>query len=75
MSGGIQPRRIAGWEFFNNNPEICSVIRPGGLEALGADDRRVAKRFIQVLKGCRRVLDIGCGSGFPGLYVASVTEK
>lgn len=49
---------------------MCDVVRPGGLDALKPDDRAVAERFMGVLGGCRRVLDVGCGSGFPGLYVA-----
>ena len=66
----IEPRRIAGWEFFNENVGVCAVVRPGGLDALSADDRKVAEWFIEAMRGRRKVVDIGCGSGFPGLYVA-----
>jgi ubiquinone/menaquinone biosynthesis C-methylase UbiE len=70
MPTGITPRRIPGWEFFNENVGVCDVVRPGGIEALGADDRKVAELFIGALSGRRKVVDIGCGSGFPGLYLA-----
>jgi len=66
-----EPRKTAGWEFFNDNVHVCDVVRPGGLAALKEGDRKVAEKFIGALRGCQRVLDVGCGSGFPGLYVAS----
>ena len=74
MSARTRPRKIAGWQFFNENVEVCDVVRPGGLVALEGDDKKVAKWFIQVLQGSRKVLDLGCGSGFPGLYVAPHVE-
>ena len=70
MRSRIQPRRIVGWEFFNENVGVCDVVRPGGLDALSADDRKVAEWFNEVLRGRRKVVDVGCGSGFPALYVA-----
>ena len=75
MSDRIRLRRVLGYEFFNNYPDVCSVVRPGGLDALGDYDRRVAQRFISSFEGCRRVLDVGCGSGFPGLYVAPYVNE
>lgn len=63
-------RQAPGWHFFNDHIDVCDVVRPGGIEALGVDDRRVAEWFISELGGCRHVLDIGCGSGFPSLYLA-----
>ncbi len=72
---GIHPRKVAGWEFFNENVHLCDVVRPGGLHALAEGDRTVAEMFIAVLSGCHRVIDLGCGSGFPGLYVAPYVDE
>jgi SAM-dependent methyltransferase len=70
MLGKIRPRRIQGWEFFNENTAVCDAVRPGGLAALGEWERTVVELFVGSLGGCCKVLDVGCGSGFPGLYVA-----
>ena len=66
----MNSRRVPGWKFFNDNVDVCDVVRPGGLAALEPDDRAVAEWFVRSLGGRRAVVDIGCGSGFPGLYVA-----
>jgi ubiquinone/menaquinone biosynthesis C-methylase UbiE len=70
MTDNIRPRKIAGWKFFNDNPNVCDVVRQGGLHALKPGDQEVAKWFIEAVSGCKRVLDLGCGSGFPGLFAA-----
>ena len=75
MADRIRPRKIAGWEFFNEHVRICDVVRPGGIECLEKDDRKVATLFIEALKGHRRVIDIGCGAGFPGIYVAPYVNE
>ena len=69
------PRKIAGWEFFNENVAICDHVRPGGLKSLEEGDRKVAELFIDFLSPCSRVVDVGCGAGFPGLYVAPHIKK
>jgi len=71
MHGHIQPRRINGWDFFNDNVSVCDVVQPGGIESLNPDDRRVAEWFATGLAGCQHVIDLGCGAGFPGLFVAA----
>ena len=58
-------RQVPGWQFFNAHVEVCDAVRCEGVAALPADDRTVAEWFISVLGGCRRVLDFGCGCGFP----------
>lgn len=75
MSSKIKPRKVAGWEFFNENIHMCDIVRPGGLQALQAEDRKVAEWFITTLRNCHRVIDLGCGSGFPGLYVAPYVDE
>lgn len=66
----IEPRRIQGWEFFNENAEACNAGGMAEFQALSEADRQVPEFFISALGGCRRVLDLGCGGGYPGLYVA-----
>jgi SAM-dependent methyltransferase len=63
-------RKNVGWRFFNDHVESCDVVRGSTLDTLGTDDRRVAEWFIASLAGSHRVLDAGCGAGFPGIYVA-----
>ena len=75
MDQRVELRKIAGWEFFNNNVDVCDLVRPGGIKALEANARAVAELFIAALGGHRRILDVGCGSGFPGLYVASYVDE
>lgn len=72
MAKMVVPRRIEGWEFFDQRVEVCDVIGSvPGWEQMRPSDLRVADMFSEALGGCRRVLDFGCGSGFPGLLVAS----
>jgi len=66
----IRPRRIEMWEFFNENIDAAGSWRLGKLTDLSAGDRKAAEFFIAALKGSRRVLDLGCGAGLPGLYLA-----
>jgi len=75
MDDKIEPRKIAGWEFFDDNVDVCDIVRPDGLQALEPGDREVAERFIDALNGCHKVLDLGCGSGYPGIYVAAHVDK
>jgi ubiquinone/menaquinone biosynthesis C-methylase UbiE len=60
----------AGWQYYDEHVDSCDVVRGRALDTLEADDRIVAEWFIDALRGCRRVLDVGCGSGYPGLYLA-----
>ena len=66
MSLKIQPRKIAGWEFFEKR-----YYDQTAAETLPAEAGEVEGWFIEALKGCRRVLDVGCGAGWPGVYVAT----
>lgn len=69
----IKPRKIESWEFYDEeevSEGFANFVRPGGLPALGEGNRKVAEFFIHTLKGTRRVIDVGCGGGFPSLYVA-----
>lgn len=71
----MQPRKIRGWQFFDDNIGVCDVVEASGIGALKEDDRRVAEWFIAALAGCRSVVDVGCGAGFPGLYVSSHVDR
>ncbi len=69
-------RKKPGWEFCNENVSIWNGnVNPDGIQALEKGNRRVAEWFISVLKGCRLVIDIGCGAGFPSLYLAPHVDK
>lgn len=70
MAVKIRLRKIAGWEFFDQNTDACDAADMAEFEALSETDRQVPEFFINALSGCRRVLDVGCGGGYPGLYVA-----
>jgi ubiquinone/menaquinone biosynthesis C-methylase UbiE len=74
-AGAIKTRRLAGWQFYDEHVEVCDVVRGREPETLDPDDRKVAEWFIQALRGCRRVIDVGCGPGFPGLYVATHVDE
>jgi len=65
-----EPRKIAGWEFFDENVQACDAGEMAPFESLNEADRQVPEFFINALSGRRRVLDLGCGGGYPGLYVA-----
>jgi ubiquinone/menaquinone biosynthesis C-methylase UbiE len=71
----IIPKKVKGWVFFNNNVEVCDEVSPLGISGLEPQAKKVAKMFISSLKGCKRVLDIGCGTGYPGLYVADKVKE
>jgi SAM-dependent methyltransferase len=71
----VQTRKLAGWKYYDHHVEVCDVVRGREIETLESDDRKVAEWFIQALAGRRRVIDIGCGSGFPGLYVAAHVDE
>jgi len=71
MTKDIQTQKMPMWEFFNQHPSAAGPTKLGRLEQLGAGDRMAAELFVEALKRSRRVLDIGCGCGLPGLYLAS----
>lgn len=75
MPSGIHPRKIAGYEFFNDCPEACDPFGTGGFEALGVGDQEAAGLFIASLSGCRKVLDVGCGVGFPALCLSRYVDQ
>lgn len=66
----MQPREIPTWEFFNQDPAAAGPLSLGPLDKLAAGDRGAARLFIDALKGRSSVLDIGCGTGLPALYLA-----
>jgi len=67
----IELRKVPVWQFFNDNIDACGgPVKLTGLDALGKDNRQVVDWFIDKLAGCRNVLDLGCGVGHPGLYLA-----
>lgn len=70
MAERAEPRKIAGWEFFDENVQACDAGEMAPFESLNEADRQVPEFFVSALSGCRRVLDLGCGGGYPGLYVA-----
>lgn len=70
MTDKIIPRKRELWEFFNENAGACDAGEMSPLETLSEADRQVPEFFINALEGYRRVLDTGCGGGYPGLYVA-----
>ena len=63
-------QQVPGWQYFDEHVESCDVVRGRALDTLEEDDRAVAEWFIGAPEGRRRVLDVGCGAGYPGLYVA-----
>ena len=70
MSEVVRPRRIEMWEFFNENVDAAGSRSPDRFEDLTWGARKAAEFFIGALKGCRRILDVGCGEGLPALYLA-----
>ena len=58
------------WHFFDEHVEAAAPAILGRFEDLGPGDRKAAELFITALKGRRAVIDVGCGTGLPGLYVA-----
>ncbi|MGD0112614.1 MAG: class I SAM-dependent methyltransferase [Armatimonadota bacterium] len=70
MPERIRPRRIEMWEFFNENVDAAGSRSPDRFEDLTWGARKAAEFFIGALKGCRRILDVGCGEGLPALYLA-----
>jgi len=75
MSAKIKPRKVAMWDFFNAHPDAAGPVRPGTLEELHPGHRASVELFVEALKGRHRVLDIGCGTGQPALYVAPHVQE
>ncbi len=75
MSGKIKPRKAAMCDFFNAHPDAAGPLRPGALEELHPGHRASVELFVEALKGRHRVLDIGCGTGQPALYVAPHVQE
>jgi len=75
MTEMIKPRKINMWEFFDENPNAVGTVEFVPIDELSVDNRKVAEFFISTLAGCENVLDIGCGPGMPGLYIAPHVDR
>jgi SAM-dependent methyltransferase len=59
------------WEFFNEQPKAAAGrIRLGKVDELPLDSPQLVGLFVGALKGRHKIIDVGCGVGIPGLYVA-----
>jgi len=70
MPDTVRPRREPMWRFFDEHVDAVGPVRLGTLAELGRGDREAAEAFVAALKGCCSVIDLGCGAGLPGLYIA-----
>ena len=70
MTTPTEPRKVPMWQFFNDNVEASAPARLGRLDELCEGNQDAAQLFVDALRGCSRVLDVGCGTGLPSLYVA-----
>lgn len=75
MNNLIQPHKITGWQFFNENVEKSADVVLVPLEYLEHDNRAVADLFVCALSGYQKVIDVGCGGGFPGVYVSQYVDE
>lgn len=75
MPDSVHPRKVPMWEFFNERPDAAAPITLGRLEELDSNCRTVAWLFVEALRGTRRVLDVGCGTGLPALHVAAHVQE
>lgn len=79
----IQLRKIQGWEFFNGTADgSCqpfmddqNIPAPTLLNDMPESERVMPELFIKALSGCKSLLDIGCGSGYPGFQIAPYVEE
>lgn len=67
----LKPRRQPAWRFYDAVAErYPPQVDEAGSLSMPQGDRRAAEFFVEQMMGCERVLDVGCGSGFPSLIVA-----
>ena len=74
--GGVRARRRPTWRFFDTVADNYPPhVDEGGRLTMDQGDWRAAQFFIDELRGRRRVLDVGSGSGHPSLLVAEAVGE
>jgi len=71
------------WEFFNEYPHVAGFTQKEAVALHAGGDlgggrgyfREMIDLFIEALKAGRKVIDIGCGAGMPGLFVAPHVDE
>jgi SAM-dependent methyltransferase len=68
MMKQVEPHKVAMWQFFNENVSATAPVHLGPFDDLDRDTRQAAVLFIEALNGRDSILDLGCGTGLPGLH-------
>jgi len=74
--GGLRPRRRPAWRYFDTVADnYPPQVDEDGRLTMDQGDWRAAQFFVNEMRGRRRVIDVGSGSGLPSLLVAETVGE